>query len=162
MPIPGFAGSLPEGLEDLWRELGLCAYADGLLWVVDPGDFASSVHEWFGPDSGTLVIARSAFADLFMWRESRMVVLDPRSGRVTELPMPVSVFFSFALSRSNYRDALCNREHFDIALPRLGKLSASECYGYFPALALGGSGEPDTIQRVGLFEHLSLLRQLTS
>lgn len=162
LPIPGWVGSLPEGLEDLWRQLGLCAYAKGLLWIVDPGSFVPCLHEWFGPESGMIVIARSAFADLFMWRESGMVTLNPRVGRLIELSGPIELFFDYALAKRSYRDGLCGREHFDIALPRLGKLSVNECYGYVPAQALGGSGEADTLQRVGLFEHLSLLRQLTS
>jgi hypothetical protein len=33
-------------------------------------------------------------------------------------------------------------------------------FAYEPALALGGSGAPDTVRRVGLVEHLVLLAQI--
>lgn len=161
LPVPGLVGSLPAGLEELWRRLGLCAYADGLLWIVDPAAFVPCLHEWFGPKKGMVVVARTAFADLFIWRRSGMTLLNPRVGRVARLPGQIELLFDHMLSRRHYVDDLCNREHFDSALPRLGKLSVNECYGYFPALAMGGSGEPQTLKRVGLFEHLSLLRQLT-
>jgi integrase/recombinase XerD len=46
------------------------------------------------------------------------------------------------------------------ALPILGPPQRDECYGFHPAIALGGPGAADTWKRVKLREHLALLAQL--
>ena len=65
-------------------------------------------------------------------------------------------------------------EYYDLTDPKTGKpvlakflkkhgaLSCGEVYGYFPALALGGSGALDTLKRVQAVEHFTLLAQLDS
>lgn len=49
---------------------------------------------------------------------------------------------------------------FEWAVSELGILGRDECYGFFPPLAMGGSGSRTTIRRVKLKEHLHLLAQL--
>jgi hypothetical protein len=53
-----------------------------------------------------------------------------------------------------------NAHQFLSALERLGYCAYDECYGYFPALALGGSEKVENLQKVKLREHLSLLFQM--
>lgn len=42
----------------------------------------------------------------------------------------------------------------------VGPLAWDEMYGYEPALALGGSGKPETVRRFNFFNHHLLLTQL--
>ena len=60
----------------------------------------------------------------------------------------------------DYLDEVVWRETFTEALPVLRPPARDECYGFFPALPLGGPGTADTLQRVKLREHLALLAQL--
>ncbi|MNN04806.1 hypothetical protein D3C81_1175420 [compost metagenome] len=49
---------------------------------------------------------------------------------------------------------------FDEARKTVGDLEAGEMYGFVPALMLGGSAEPERLQRLDAEVHLILLAQL--
>lgn len=51
-------------------------------------------------------------------------------------------------------------EHYRNLLDELapaGPLPPSECYGFFPPLAIGGEASLESVQRVKLREHLDIL-----
>lgn len=49
---------------------------------------------------------------------------------------------------------------FARTLKKLSELSPGEVYGFFPALAMGGSARLDTLRKVKALEHLAFLAQL--
>ena len=49
---------------------------------------------------------------------------------------------------------------FRKALKKLGPLQHDECFGFEPAIALGGSESVENVRIVKLREHLSILSQL--
>jgi len=58
------------------------------------------------------------------------------------------------------REKILRAPLFEKALPLLGSPSRDECYAFEPALALGGSGDLETIRRVKMREALGVLAQL--
>ena len=75
MPEAAFdacAGLLPRQLFTYWREVGVCGFGDGLMWMTNPQEFESLLARWL---QGTLlrqrrdlaVIARTAFGELLVW-----------------------------------------------------------------------------------------------
>lgn len=48
---------------------------------------------------------------------------------------------------------------FKRAISKLGRLEIGECYGFFPALALGGSPELENLKRVRAPEHFTIIAQ---
>jgi hypothetical protein len=50
---------------------------------------------------------------------------------------------------------------FEEALKKLGPLKPDEMYGFVPAIALGGPGTLNTLQKVKTIEHLTFLSQLS-
>jgi hypothetical protein len=57
-------------------------------------------------------------------------------------------------------DDVLDQKLFQKARKKLGPIEYDECYGFEPAIALGGPGTLSTLRRVKLREHLSLLAQL--
>jgi len=186
VPVPAKAieqwrGRLPEQLLAYWSNEGWCAYANGLLWTVNPDDFEDLVDEWLTDTpleqaDSFHAIARSAFGDLYVCGE--------RSGANVTICCELNAITAFAKSlkpksddsrdnsirsffaSSNKTDFDLKDEHrtplFDRALAKLGPLQADEVYGFEPALVLGGEKRLENLAKLKLDVHLTVLRQLGS
>jgi hypothetical protein len=59
-------------LLEYWQLYGLCGYAEGLFWTVDPDEWEDELEAWVGDTpfmerDSFYVIARSAFGELILW-----------------------------------------------------------------------------------------------
>lgn len=92
MPEAAFdacAGLLPRQLFTYWREVGVCGFGDGLMWMTNPQEFESLLARWL---QGTLlrqrrdlaVIARTAFGELLVWASGKgqVALISPLEGIV--------------------------------------------------------------------------------
>jgi len=159
--LSAYRKKLPEPLIADWEESGWCAYGKGLIWLVDPDDFKPAVREWLGSATKGTVFARSAFGHLLVWNSEGAHLLDPHYGTIAKLIDDVGLVFNYSLCSARYLNNVLEQKLFDKALKKLGPLAHDECYGFEPALALGGDGTLKTLRKVKLLEQLSLLAQLT-
>ena len=154
-----FKSEIPDSLLAFWREEGWSSYAGGLLWTVNPEEYAWLVDGWVRgfaeiPPSNFYVFARSAFGEFYcMSVDSRRVltISCPRA-----LLVAPEEFFKVERSAEAAIDiffSMVDREEFDFfddddtplfkrAVKRLGRLAADEMYGFVPALTLGGAAVP--------------------
>jgi len=153
--------SLPERLIAEWEDSGWCAYADGLIWLVDPDELKAPLKEWMGAANMSIPFARTAFGHLFLWNADAAYMLDPQYGTLAKIVNKIEVVFDYVLCREQYLDDVLDRKLYRKALKRLGPLEFDDCYGFEPAIALGGPGTLDTLRKVKLREHLSILAQLS-
>ena len=158
--ITQYENVLPAELLDQWRETGWCSYGKGLLWLTDPKQFDDVLDDWVEivPEKGT-VFLRSAFAHLYMWRDGYVYSLDVQQGSLSQVTKNVARMFTL-LCEPDVQEKMLRKSLFDEVLPRLGPPARDECYAFEPALALGGPGTADTVQRVKIREHLAILSQL--
>jgi hypothetical protein len=175
-----FQGILPKQLLTYWKEEGWCGHAHGLLWTVDPEQYSTLVHAWLeGTPYEKLdnyhAIARSAFGKLYVWGERNnksFVISCPMNALIaveSDLKTPdddpdfaTRVFFS-ALDREEFDlkdDA--GVDLFARALEKLGPLGPDEVYGFEPALVAGGRRRLENLNKLNLFIHLAILRQLAA
>lgn len=88
--IDAYRGNLPDALLGYWGRLGWGGYGNGLLWLVDPRDYADVLSAWihgtelYGKDRYH-VFARGAFGDLYAWGE--------RTGPSLHINAPYSMLF---------------------------------------------------------------------
>ena len=157
--IRAYQDRVPDSLSAHWADAGFCGYAKGLLWITNPDDFTSLVKDWFGEQVNHLVFARTALADLFLWSGSMVVLFNTQYGKPMEVSNRLEIFFNYSLCKKSVLDNLCSRATFAKARRRLGSLSHDECYGYVPAVALGGSETVESLQKVKLREYLAILAQ---
>ena len=158
--LRNYAALLPEELLTQWRDVGRCSYRKGLLWFVDPAQFSGVIEDWIDlPGPTPLVFLRSAFAHVYFWHEGWVYSLDVHHGSLTQVTKRVSRILTLLCDRE-IQTKILRVPLFEEALQRLGPLSRDECYGFEPALALGGPGTVDTIRRVRMREHLAILAQL--
>jgi hypothetical protein len=151
---------LPESLIAEWEEAGWCAYGEGLVWIVNPDELKAAVKEWLGASNKALPFARSAFGHLFLWDEKGAHMLDPHYGTIAKLIDDIPLVLNYTFCSKQYLDKVLDQKLFRKSLKKLGALDFDECYGFEPAIALGGPGTLDTIRKVKLREHLSILAQL--
>jgi hypothetical protein len=159
--IEQYADRLPGILIDHWKEQGWCGYVKGLLWLVNPQDFEDAVEDWVAEqDRPAVVFARTAFGDLFVWANNQVYFLSVHHGWFEDITDDMEIFFNGILCDKQYLDKGLRGKLFRKALPKLGAPEPDECYAFVPALALGGSEDAGSLQRVKLREHLAVLAQL--
>jgi hypothetical protein len=158
--IRAYEGLLPPELLDHWRDVGWCAYGKGLLWVVNPQQFEDVVEDWVDFESGrSFAFLRTAFAHLYLWHEGYVYSLDVQYGSLSKVTKNIKRIFTL-LCDPEIQENILRTKLYEQALERLGPPDRDECYAFVPALALGGSGGADTVQRVKIREHLGLLAQI--
>jgi len=158
--INNYRDKLPASLIAEWIESGWCAYSHGLVWIVNPKELTPTVKEWLGTSSQAIPFARSAFGHLFLWDEEGASLLDPQYGTLAKIVNNMEVVFDYVLCRKQYLEDVLDITLFQKALKNLGSLEWDECYGFEPAIALGGSGTLDTLKKMKMREHLNILAQL--
>jgi len=170
--IEKYKNQLPDLLLEFWKANGWSGYGDGIFWTVNPAEYESIVQTWLD-ESGILdpdtyhVVARSAFGDLYLWQSqtgsslsidaiySRYSLVAKPPLTNTQLDTKVKAFF---LTRE--RDTDDFDDLFVSAQKTLGTLQPDEMYGFVPAVALGGPGSLNTLEKVKTLEHLTFLSQL--
>jgi hypothetical protein len=156
-----YAKTLPQPLLDQWRADGWAGYARGLLWFVDPDELADPLKEWLTDEhQPAWAFARTAFGDLLFWHNDTAYYLHVLYDKIAELTDDLELLFEYTLCKDSYLDKVVDRNLFEKVLPRLGAPHFDECYAFEPAIALGGSGQANTVQKAKLREHLSVLAQL--
>jgi len=162
---------VPGYLLDLWEHDGWAGYRNGLLWMVDPDEFAPLLAAWHAPaDPVLLTVARTAMGKLFLLGNFRapngslaptVLALDPHAATYNGVSPAAEKFLTRSIAEEDYLKPAMQEADAKRAAKDVGPLSWNEMYGYEPALALGGPGTPDTVRRFDLFTHHVLLSQLT-
>ncbi|WP_118186163.1 GAD-like domain-containing protein [Paraburkholderia phosphatilytica] len=178
--IGKWSGKLPDRILEFWKDEGWSAYADGLLWIVDPDDYEDIVDEWLDGSGLDQIdafhaIARTAFGKLYIFGEStgQSVTINCVTNSIFALPrnlkkrdqrgLDISVrsFFCTEQKACDLADEEGKRL-FKRALSSLGLLAADEMYGFEPAIVLGGKMQLENLRKVKLDQHLTILRQLAA
>jgi hypothetical protein len=170
-------GVLPDRLLTCWSDEGWSGYADGLFWIVDPGEYEDLVTLWLRDTPLAEVdcfhvIGRTAFGTLYTWGErtgNSLTIACPIHALVAipadlqrSVDDPDRQIRAFFITRRKTFDMQDEREQplFARALQRLGPLGSDEMYGFEPALVAGGRMLVETLAKVDLQAHLTILRQL--
>jgi hypothetical protein len=159
--IESYAARLPDEVLDRWRETGVCSHGDGLLWFTDPKQLDDVLEDWlkaFELESGA-VFLRTAFAHLYIWASGAVCSIDVQHGGFSRVTDNIDLFFSL-LTDEDIRERILRASLYEEVKQRLGPPDRNECYAFVPALALGGPGTAESVQRVQLREHLGILSQL--
>jgi hypothetical protein len=141
---------------------GLCAYADQLLWTVDDRDLEAARQAWLPGAPHAAVFARTAFGSLYLWDGAEVRVVLPHSAQVGPVAHSPRRFLEHTLTEPGFVESSLRPAAVQGAQARAGHLAWNEMYGFQPALALGGSGAPDTVRRLPLVAHLVALAQLAA
>lgn len=177
-----YDGLVSNQLRDYWRRMGLCGFNSGSLWFTDSDDYTELMDvllhgkTTFRPEE-CLVFARGAFGHLHVWCERVGTFYLSVPELKLSLGSPSALMLAgkrelevsaHLLGLQRFEDPSLDivDENAKFLLKRtqkkLGPVAADECYGFFPALPLGGSKRLDHLQKVKLNEHLMMVAQMDS
>lgn len=159
----------------LTKRLKPGSYAGGLLVITAPGALDDEMHDWLmGNVAGRRSIGRTAFGELLVFRDLRerahelgvgdpereadVALIDVHFKKMTVLGNSIEAFLD-SLDDADFQEAFLRRSMFAEVKRRLGPCAPNECFGFVPALSLGGREEAASVQRLDWRVHQAILLQ---
>ena len=149
--------NLPVEIAGFLKLQGLSTYSDDFFWTTLPQEHFQTFSEWGLNGKQCFAFLKTALGSLCYFYKGKIYQLEPISGSVYKGRFDFYNFMNLLVPM----DAFMESAYFDIYQKRKSntKLKQDEIYGFFPALALGGSFESSEIKIVNFNEHLSFLAQ---
>ena len=151
-------------------------YAGGLLQFSASGTHANELGPWLmGRTDGRTSIGRTAFGELLIFRDLRdhatslgmedaatacdVAAIDIHFKRMKILATSAEEFVEL-LDDAEWQKAFLRKKLYLAAKVRVGDWDRHECFGFVPALALGGSEQAASVERVDWRVYQALLLQM--
>jgi len=167
------AGKFPDDLLAFMSAFGRAVFQDGLIQICHPDDQKSVLTLIFGGDENFShqnchAYACSAFGEIFCWHEDYgLTIVDIIAGSVTCRLLTKNLSRDANTDRTFITPFGTDADFYDVndrplfkrAVKKLGSLQIGECYGFVPALAIGGSPELQYLKRLRSPEHFAIVAQ---
>ena len=179
--IASCRGRLPESLLEFWQQVGLGAWGNGLFQFCRPADYASIMKTVFKGDpeidSGNcMVFGYEAFSQLHVWHhtlggmkvdllfadveadftaDAKQLEIDEKLGPDQVIAVSLYNVVKAADIKDEDGEAM-----FERAVQALGATQRNECFGFVPALGLGGARHLEYLRRICAPEHFAILAEL--
>lgn len=159
----------PKELITIWEDMGFGIYEDGFLQLVNPEEYDfvfTYIDKQLEP---AFVIGITAMGDIILWEGSegksvasdegnrcKIILLDESTGIAST---NISYFLGLFISNEDAikdPDFFNSKRYFDIK-NKLPKLDYGQCYGYLPALALGGKEKIENLQIVDAKTYINII-----
>ena len=169
--INKYKGLLPDELLSVWQTMGYGVYEDGFIQFVNPDEYEfvfDYIDKLLEP---SIVFGVTALGDLLIWEgNTNCTIASDEGNRVllvnvrkctSEILGDMDFLLNYTLGDET---AITAKDYFD-ALPYVkvkGKspaLQYGQCYGYVPALALGGKASSKNLQVVDVKTYIDLIAQ---
>lgn len=170
--VSQFIDRVPAVLIEIWKQFGAAIWMDGIFQTFDPRGFLSIIQSLFSKNvllsnGRATPFLVSSYGLMYVWHEKLgkievhfplcRIILTKHPHRLLERkPSDSTLITYFPTDADDFSSITGYAE--DRA--RLGRLGENEVYGFFPALAFGGGGSPDHVQRVQADIHLDFLASL--
>lgn len=154
------AKKVPDELLNLMKEEELFTFENGMFFLVNPLEYRLINQDWKLDIDECYIFLRTAFGDLFYWDGHSIKIIHVNSAVSNSLSSNMAKFFNFSLPDKRYNQGTLFGRFLKKAKTNLGKLAPDECYGFVPALPLGGKESANSLQKVKINEYLSLLAHL--
>ncbi|WP_316771538.1 GAD-like domain-containing protein [Pedobacter frigiditerrae] len=167
--INKYKNILPEELIHIWENMGFGIFEDGFLQLVNPNEYDfvfQYIDKLLEP---SIVWAITALGDLLLWEGNENWTIAPDEGNRVKL-VNVRNCSSMVLGKMDFvlnrvlgdEYGITDKSYFN-AKPfleiknKMSKLQYSQCYGYVPALALGGSKSSKNLKIVDTKSYLNII-----
>lgn len=154
------SNSLSKEAFTFLESFGVSSFSSALFYSVDPTSTKELLKDWNPNWETCSPMIRSAFGSIFYFQNKKIWQLDPVFQVQKQLPMDTNIFLNVFLCNDAFLNSAFYKDIFDQVVDKLSPPAIDEVYAFVPALALGGSKTPESVQKVKLKEHLLLLSQL--
>lgn len=171
-------GRFPPVIPMIWRNYPIGSMLKGAFWLCDPDHFAPLTPLIFDGDpdidpARTHIYAYTAFGRLVAWNEDHwsmeidmlMGEVKARSLLYPEEKEGMSIAAVGGMATFQSLEDLDEEADddgkwlYNRAKKKLGPLSYGECYGFAPALPLGGEMSLETVRKYDALTHFAFLAQ---
>ena len=169
--INKYKGILPDELITIWKTMGFGIYEDGFFQLVNPNEYDfvfDYIDKLYEP---SIIWAITALGDIIMW-EGNINAKIPNAGNCNTfinirkcndhvIGADMEGFLNYFLGDRDYwpdKDYFAAKPYLDIK-GKLPPLKYGQCYGYVPAIALGGSASIKNIQIVDAKTYIEIIGQ---
>ena len=169
--INKYKGKLPDELLNIWNIMGYGIYENGFIQLVNPDDYDfvfKYIDKLLEP---SIVFAITAMGDLLIWEGNKNWTIAPDEGnRVKQIDVrkcksrviggidfvfDILLGDDYGISGKNFFDS---KPYLDIK-DKLPTLEYGQCYGYVPALVLGGKVSNKNLQVVDAKTYIDIIGQ---
>lgn len=166
-----YSDKAPKELLMLWQEVGLGIFCNGLFRIVSPDDYQDFVDTYIEDRERyfeySLPFMTTAFGDIFVWvkdicqKREYAIFLNVRSGNWSIITSRIDLLFSLYMAEEEWLKRFFDLKVTDFSklTDKLGIPAADECFGYVPALVLGGSKSLKNIQLVKMAPYIEIIAQ---
>jgi hypothetical protein len=153
------AKEIDEPYSEFLKEHGVAGYDNGFIWSVNPYDFTDLAAEWRLKKTDH-IIARTAFGDMFVWTGKKVLMVQVNYNKISEYGGDsIARLYDISFINPRAKRTMLLNDIFDKAVKKLGVLKPGECYGFVPAIPLGGKEDVNNLQKVELIPYLEMLAQ---
>lgn len=163
LTITKYQPIFPKFLLNIWRNYGVSSHKDGFFWLVNPDDYIEVINQFIPNRRDLYVVVRTAFGGLIYYDHKAKEAynyLCPIYRQVTSLTSNLAVVMNGWLTTEEICVNLMFYSVYAMARQILPRPESDECYGFVPAIALGGDFSPNNVKTLKMKEHLSFLSQL--
>ena len=166
-----YADIAPKELITLWQKVGLGIFSNGLFRIIPPDDYQDFIETYIDDREELfeylLPFMTTAFGDIFVWvkdiaqNRTYVIFVNVRSGNWNIITSRMDLLFNLYISTTEWfkRYFEINISDFSKLVDRLGLPAEDECYGYVPALALGGSKSLKNVQVIKMLPYIDIIAQ---
>ena len=136
--INKYKGVLPEELLTIWQNMGYGIYEDGFIQFINPDEYEfvfDYIDKLLEP---SIVFGVTALGDLLIWEGNHNWTISSDEGN--------RILFIIIRKCLNIKG-------------KLPTLKYGQCYGYVPALALGGKASSKNLQVVDIKSYVDIIGQ---
>lgn len=174
-----YARKVPQSMISFWEAYGTGIWLQGRFQLCRPDKYQGLLNQILKndqdfPANECCLLGFSAFGDLLIWNNANYAlkvelvhkIADTQhlSAKCRTLPPDRAIGSKLSFVDSASYDFFDGAENskplFDRALRKLGRLNYGECYGFVPAVGLGGLGILSEAKKMRALEHFSLIAQL--
>lgn len=166
----------PSELIDVYMKYGRSLFREGLIQTCLPSDMASILAIIFGSDdqfnhNEWHAFSYTAFGCIYVWSNKMGVAkINLIDGTITSRGAIGKIKPGALIEKQVYVPFTLSDEALDIsdengsalfkrAVKKCGPLEIGECYGFVPALGLGGIADIDHVKRMNAAAHFSIVAQ---
>lgn len=168
--IDKFTGVLPDELLGIWKIMGFGIYEDGFLQLVNPDEFEFAFDYIDKLLEPSIIFGFTAMGDLLVWEGNKGWTISADEGNRVKIinirKCKSRALNSFKGTFDAFFDEyfIAHKDYFDSkdyleAREKLAKLEYGQCYGYVPALVLGGKASSKNLQVVDTKSYIDIIGQ---
>ena len=160
--IEKYKDKIPPELLEIWQVYGFGSFANGYIKIVNPDDYIEILEESYFASKVSIAVFATGFGDIITLHKGEFVgVVKYRKSTVELYPFEFTDFLLECNTPDNedISEFLDNDQYSD-AVNLFGKLKYDECFGYVPLLALGGSEDPEYLQKLKVIPHICLITDI--